>query len=285
VVGRDPHETAARVWGDSAEAWARAGEKPDSGASAAAAQWMLEAAQLQPGERVLEVACGAGRVGLEAATIVGEEGAVVCSDFAEPMVEAVRARANQLALANVEARVLDATDLALPDDERFDAVLCRFGYMLMSDPAAAVRESVEALRPAGRLSLAVWGLGEENPWIMVIFDAVMAHLNAPPPEPGAPGPFALGDPEYLYETLAAAGLDDIFVDRVEAEQAYGSAEEWWAEIRAVSGPLAAVLDALPDPDQQAIRDKALEKAQGYASGGEALTFPAVVVGGTGVRSR
>jgi hypothetical protein len=153
----------------------------------------------------------------------------------------------------------------------------------MSDPAAAVVESALALRPEGRLALAVWGLGEENPWIMVILDAVMAHLRAPPPEPGSPGPFALGDPKYLHETLAAAELDEIFVDRIEAEQGYDSAEEWWTEIRAVSGPLAAVLDALPETDQQTIRDQAVDKAQTYAGAGGALTFPAVVVGGTGVR--
>lgn len=177
---------SAEQWGGAAEAWARAAEEEETGASASATRWMLETAALRPGEEVLELACGAGRVGLEAARMVQPGGTVLCSDFSEAMVQAVRDRVSRTGIENVGARVLDAEDLSL-DSQRFDVVLCRFGYMLMSDPAAALGESRRVLRPGGRLLLAVWGEAGENPWLAAVMAAIVDQLGAPPPEPGTPG--------------------------------------------------------------------------------------------------
>lgn len=270
-------------WGGTASEWARAADEAETGASAVATEWMLDTAALEPGERVLELACGAGRVGLQAAQQVGPDGLVVCSDFAEPMVEAVREGARRLELDNVEARVLDAENLDLEHGESFDAVLCRFGYMLMSDPLQALRESAAALAPDGRLVLAVWGAGEENPWLATILEAVMAHFDAPPPAPGTPGPFALGDRERVKALLGEAGFADASAVRLDAEQTYESPDAWWEEIRAVSGPLAAVLSSLPEGDLDAIQGRALADADQYAGGDGAVVFPAAIVGARGVR--
>lgn len=84
-----PRETGQQQWGSSAEAWVRAAEKEETGASASATKWMLEAAELQSGDRVLELACGAARVGLQAAAMVQPRGSVLCSDFSEGMVRDV----------------------------------------------------------------------------------------------------------------------------------------------------------------------------------------------------
>jgi SAM-dependent methyltransferase len=243
---------------------------------------MLEAASLKPGEQVLELACGAGRVGLQTSELVGAEGRVVCSDFAQEMVDAVSGLADRLGRDNVEARVLDALNPEL-GDERFDVVLCRFGYMLMSDPGQALANSRDALKPGGRLVLAVWGRGEENPWLMTIFDAVMGHLGAPPPEPGTPGPFALGDPEHVKSLLEQAEFSDVSVASIEARQSYDSVDSWWAEIRDVSGPLAALLASLPDDDQLAIRERATENARTFLTSDGGLEFPASVVGGQAMK--
>ncbi len=175
----DYGESSREEWAGAADHWAEAAEKPDRGASAKAAAWLLDSADLQPGERVLEVACGAGRVGLQAAERVGPAGWVVCSDFAEPMVEVVQGRVARLGLTNVEARVLDAERMTFGEDERFDAALCRMGYMLMADPAAALSRTRDALRPGGRLAFAVWGPAEENPWLSLIFAAVMSISARP----------------------------------------------------------------------------------------------------------
>ncbi|HYG96032.1 MAG TPA: methyltransferase domain-containing protein [Solirubrobacterales bacterium] len=263
-------------WGAAAEHWARAAEQEEVGASAEAARWMLRAADLQAGERVLEVAGGAGRVGLQAASAVGPEGSVLCSDFSEQMVRVARERFERLGISNVETRALDAQSLDL-DAEAFDAVLCRFGYMLMPDPLQALRESARVLRPAGRLVLAVWGEAEQNPWLSNLLDAVMSHLSAPPPEPGAPGPFSLGDPVRLREMLAGAGFAEVEVEEIETEQVYESLDGWWEKLLGVGGPLKAVLDPLPDTELNAIRDAALASVEEFVTDDGSVVVPATVV--------
>jgi enediyne biosynthesis protein CalE5 len=274
----EPQEANQDQWGGAAEHWARAAEKDEVGAAADAAAWMLEAAGLQPGERVLEVAGGAGRVGLQAVSAVGPDGSVLCSDFSEEMVKVARERFERLGVANIETRVLDAQNLDL-EEGGFDVVLCRFGYMLMPDPLQALRESVRVLRPGGRLVLAVWGEADQNLWLTTILEAVMAHFSAPPPEPGTPGPFALGDPSRLRDLLGQTDLIDVEIAVIETRQVYPSLEGWWEKILNVGGPLAAVLNPLPEDDRNAIRDAALARGREIAQEQDGETvFPAVAVG-------
>ncbi|MGN6258001.1 MAG: class I SAM-dependent methyltransferase [Solirubrobacterales bacterium] len=271
------HEASRQQWSEAAASWARAAEEEETGASSDATPWMLEAAELQSGQRVLELACGAGRVGLQAASRVGPDGTVLCSDFSQAMVDAVAERVERLGVPNVSTRLLDAHQLELPDDE-FDAVLCRFGYMLMADPAQALRESARVLRPGGRLALAVWGTAEENPWLWLIISALIDRLNAPPPEPSSPGPFSLGDPDRLRALVEQAGLVDVETAEIETEQAYDSLEGWWEEILEVSGPLAAMLKALPEDDREAIHAKVVADGEEFVSDDGRAVFPAAIVG-------
>jgi SAM-dependent methyltransferase len=282
MTAEPDREASREQWGSSAEVWARAAEEEEAGASASATEWMLESAELRPGERVLELACGAARVGFHAAAAVRPGGSVLCSDFAEGMVRAVEERVSRTGVDNVEPRVLDAERLDL-GDESFDAVLCRFGYMLMADPDRALSESRRVLRPGGRLVLAVWGPPEGNPWLATVTGSVMDRLGAPPPEPGTPGPFALGEPERLRGLLESAGLKDVGVEAIEAEQPYDSLEGWWGRLREVSAPLAALLDALPPEDAAAIEAASFSVAERYVRPGGEVVFPATILGARACR--
>lgn len=277
----DSERSPADAWGAGAAARGRAALEPEGGADAAASEWMLDFSRPAPGERVLEVACGAGRVGLRAAAAVGPEGSVACSDFSESMVAASREAAEQLNQSNIEAVVLDAMAPSWTD-EPFDVVLCRFGLMHMEDPAAVLRNARAALVPGGRLAVTVWGAGSENPWLMAILAAVMDRVGAPPPPPGTPGPFALGDEGALRAVIEASGFEQAAEERIEAEASFDSVDAWWDQILEVSGPLAMVLDSLAAEDRSAIRDRAVEGAAEHVRSGVGVVFPAVAIGGGGV---
>ena len=263
-------------WSRAAAGWAQAGAERESGPSGLAADWMLDAVALSPGESVLELAGGGGELGARAAEAVGESGRAVISDFAEPMVELIRERAQSLGLDQLEARVVDAEAPTI-ERESFDVVLCRFGYMLMADPAGALRASFGLLRPGGRLALAVWGTAEGNPWFSLISESLMDVLGAPPPEPGTPGPFALADPERVRTLLVNAGFERVETDVLETARNYESAAAWWEDAQAGSGPVSSLLAQLTREQRGAVGERALAAAAAYVTPDETLSLPVSIV--------
>ena len=272
----DEHAAASHAhWVGAAADWVADAARREAGPPGRAADWMLEAADLKPGERVLELACGGADVGLRAAEAVGEGGRVLCTDFAEPMVDLVRERA--AGLPQVEARVLDAQDPAALGGERFDAVLCRLGYMLIPQPDRALETSFAALEDGGRLALAVWAGAERNPWLSLLFDATMSTLGAPPPAPGTPGPFALADHDRMRALLEGAGFADVRVEDVEAVHEKASVDAWWIGMTEGDGPLSTIVKHLDATQVERIREAASGAAQRYVESDGAVRFPAALV--------
>jgi len=249
------------MWGSVAEGWAEHAAYADE-RGAPVTEALLALTRPAPGERVLELACGAGGVGLAAAARVGPHGEVVVSDVAPEMTAIARRRASALGLENVTARDLDLESIDEPDAS-FDAVLCREGLMLVPDPARAASEVRRVLRPGGRVAVAVWGPRERNPWLGVVFDTAAAELGEPVPPPGIPGPFSLDDAEQLACVLAGAGLTAIEVREVDVPYRAASIEEWWTRTAALAGPLAGRLAALPEPVRRALRERAAARLDAY----------------------
>jgi ubiquinone/menaquinone biosynthesis C-methylase UbiE len=276
IVGTpDGRELGAQVhglWASVAPMWGRHADYVDA-RGAALTERMLGATLPQPGERVLELACGAGGVGLAAATPVGPEGEVVLSDVAAEMTAVAAERAAALGVRNVSTRVLDVDRIDEPDGA-YDVVLCREGLMFAFDPAGAARELYRVLRPGGRVALTVWGPRERNPWLSLVFDAVSAQLGAPVPPPGVPGPFSLDDAARLGALLREAGLDGVAVAEVAVPLRAPSFDEWWTRTSAMAGPLAKRVAALPDGARDALRSR-LEAAVAPYRAGAGLEFPGV----------
>ena len=178
-------------WEDAASGWVRRADTIRS-LGAPVSAWMLDAVSLQPGERVLELAAGLGETGMMAAEQVAPMGGVIISDQAESMLAGARARAQELELNNLEFRVLNGEWIDMPVAS-VDAVLCRWGYMLMADPAAALGETRRVLRPGGRVALAVWASVAENPWSALPAAELIERGLLARPAQGTPSPFALGD--------------------------------------------------------------------------------------------
>lgn len=214
-------------------------------------EWMIRALASQPGDTVLELAAGVGETGFEAAALIGDGGHLICSDLSPAMLAAARRRGSELGLANVEYRVLDAEHVDLETDS-VDGVLCRFGYMLVADPAAAFAETRRLLRPGGRVALAVWGPPERNPFFTAIMMVLVQRGDMSPPEPGGPGPFALANPERLKALLEGAGFADVRIDEVSGRFAIPNVEEYVQVIADTAGPIGLAVQALSDSDRQAV---------------------------------
>src|SRR4051812_2157797 len=198
------------MWSAVAPSWDEHADYVDR-RGAELAEAMLDLADPRPGERVLELACGPGGLGLAAAERVGPDGVVVLSDVAPEMTRIAAARAG--ALGNVSACDLDLERIAQPHAS-YDVVLCREGLMFATDPAAAAREIRRVLRPGGRTAIAVWGPRERNPWLSLVLDSVGAELGSPMPPPGIPGPFSLDDAEELDALISGAGLTCVSVSEI-----------------------------------------------------------------------
>jgi SAM-dependent methyltransferase len=270
------------MWAAVAPRWAEHAAYADA-RGADVAETMLELTTPQPGERVLELACGPGGLGLAAAERVAPGGSVVLSDVVPEMTSIAAARASALGLDNVTARDLDLEQIDEPDAS-YDVVLCREGLMFVPDPGRAARQIARVLRPGGRFAVAVWGPRERNPWLGVVFDAVSGELGAPIPPPGVPGPFSLADSDLLGRLLSDAGLADVAVTEQAAPLRAGSFDEWWERTCALAGPLAKILASLSEQEVQSIRARARDAVRTYETPG-GVELPGVTLLASGRAGR
>lgn len=262
-------------WQAAATAWERE-QRAVSHAARNITPWLVDHLELKPGQTVLELAAGTGETGLRAAAVVGPNGRLIETDQAPAMVEAACRGAADRGLANVEAHVMDAEHLDLADAS-VDAVVCRWGLMLMADPAACLAEVVRVLRPGGTFAAAVWGSAEDNPWPEVMFDALVAEGLLQPSEPGGPGVFALGDEARLAALVSASGLESIVVERIQASWRYTGEDEYWRVQTSLSTMTARTLAGLDADRVQAVRVRVDESLRPYRTA-DGLELPGLSLG-------
>jgi SAM-dependent methyltransferase len=260
-------ETSLQTWDEMASGWEDRREWI-LGITGPINEWLVDRVDPQPGQAVLDVAAGTGDLGFIAAMRVGESGKVLCTDFATQMVEAARRNGERLRLSNVEYRVLDAERMDL-DDDSVDGVLSRWGYMLMADPAAALRETRRVLRDGGTLAFAVWQTPDRNPWAALPGMTLVQRGRMPAPEPGAPGIFAMGEADRVAELVTGAGFDEPRLEELTFEWRY-SADDLWDTLTRLAGPIARVINELPEQERQDTRAAIEESLAQYRQGGELL---------------
>jgi SAM-dependent methyltransferase len=238
-------------WAAIAAGWERAREEREKVAAPVTA-WLVRELGATSGDTVLELAAGQGDVGFELAPGLGEQGRLISSDFSPAMVEVARRRSAELGLTNVEHRVADAERIELADDS-VDAVLCRWGYMLMPDPAAALAESRRVLRSGGRLAFAVWSSPARNPWISVAGRILVRHEHMPPPEPGEPGMFVLGDEQLLRSMVENAGFENVRLEDVAVHNDYPSVDEYVRRSSEMGGMFSRAWSKAPADEQEQMK--------------------------------
>lgn len=237
----------------------------------------MQRAGAKPGDHVLDVGCGCGQTSLELAERVGPQGSVVGIDISQPMLTRARERQNERGIKNLEFLRADAQTHRF-ERERFDLIFSRFGVMFFDDPPTAFGNLRTALHPDGRLCFICWQALEKNEWVRVPLRAAAQHVALPvPPAPGAPGPFALADPDRVRRILVAGGFTDVSLETYEAQLSLGGATsvDEAVELTLEIGPIAMLLrDADPSVRTrvaQAIREALIPYASrdGVSLGGTA----------------
>lgn len=217
----------------------------------------------------------AGGTGDMAAALANRVARIVSSDLSPVMVDAARRRR----IANTEHRVLDMQALD-QEDASIDAVVCRFGYMLVPDPRLALQETRRVLRPSGRLAFATWAPADRNPWATAYGPVLIERGLQEPPKQGEPGQFALSAPEQIEPLVRTAGFSEVAVEEVEVESRFESWDDYRRVITNLGASLRATLAQLDEHTRAEIDDGARARIErfrteaGYMLPGVALVTSA-----------
>lgn len=235
---------------------------------------VVDAAQIQPGQRVLDVACGTGIVARTAAEQVGSEGFVTGLDINDGMLSVARQKNTTIDWRQGRAE-------ALPfDDHTFDAVISQFGLMFFEDRATAIQEMMRVLKPGGRLTVAVWGALDDTPGYAALTD-LLQHLFGEKAADSLRMPYILGDTQALKTIFTEAGLPDAHITTHDGTARFPSIDAWmYTDIK------GWVLADMLDDDQFALLLKEAQQTLKpfiNADGKVAFRSPAHIV--TAVKSR
>jgi ubiquinone/menaquinone biosynthesis C-methylase UbiE len=275
-------ERLAREWtdADTVAAW-RKWQPRLSAFTRAATDAVLEAAQLGPGIRVLDLASGVGDPAIPIAEAIGPAGHVTGTDVGPGMIAFAAELAQARNLRNIEFRVADVEVLPFPDNS-FDVVSSRFGIMFFVDQLKAFRECLRVLKPGGRVSFVVWGT-REQPFLGATIGVLMRYVEAPAPDPDAPHAFMFGERGLLAGKLKAAGFADAREEvRTVVGRWEGTNEEYWQQFTEVAAPFRPLIAKLT-PEMRAKVESEIYLGLGKFADGSGFSMPLEIVIGTGVK--
>ena len=273
----DPNADQIAYWNDAAGTrWTAIQRRTDAlfdGLTIAA----IDSADPRPGESVLDVGCGCGATVLELARRVRPGGRVVGVDVSQPMLELASERVQAEGLPSVTLHLADAATYPFREAD-FDLAFSRFGVMFFGDPVAAFTNIRRSLRAGGRLACLAWRPIAANPWFGVPLAAAMRHVPAPaPPDPEAPGPMSLADPQRVTRILSEAGFSGIDLQRRDVMMKLSEPNELdgATEFATQVGPASRALVGATPASQVAAR-AAIREALAAYDGDDGVILPGSV---------
>ena len=211
----------------------------------------IERLTLRRGARVLDVCCGSGASAIEAAMTVGESGSVIGVDLAENLLALARGKAGRCGLANVEFRLGDMLELALPQPE-FDAVICVFGIFFVPDMRKAIRELWRLVSPGGQLAVTTWGARLFEPANTAFWNSIR-DLRPDLYKDFNPWD-RICDTESLRTLFAEAGLEAQDVVLEPGTHELKTADDWWSVI--MGSGYRGTIDLLDSSDREQVKRRA-----------------------------
>ena len=200
---------------------------------------------------VLDVAAGTGEPGLSIASML-TDGKVIVTDLSDGMLNVASEKAAASGIKNLETKLADACELPF-DDNSFDVVSCRFGFMFFPDMLLAAQEMARVLKPGGRIATTVWGSPDKNFWITCMMQNIKNHIEMPTPPEGAPGMFRCAKPGFVSDLFEKAGLGNISESEATGKIICRDAEEYWDFMTEIAAPFVEALSHTDEETKESIR--------------------------------
>jgi len=277
-MANDATERVRKDWDSQADKWFEQRESLLED-SRPIHEWLVAHLAPRAGQRIIEIAAGPGDTGFMIAPLLGK-GRLVSTDLSPSMLSAAQKRAAELGISNVDFRLLDAQNMDLPDAS-FDGAVCRWGYMLMPDPAAAFRETKRILVPGGRLAFAVFTAPEQNPFASVPARILVEMGRLPLSTTGwTPGILALSDRTRLESLVEGAGFENLEIEAVEMTWRFRGIDDYWRFLIELTA-LGPLVRSLPEDVRVRFRQTLEDRLRPFARG-DRLDLPSECWGGVAV---
>jgi ubiquinone/menaquinone biosynthesis C-methylase UbiE len=190
-------------------------------------------------DTVLDIASGTGEPGLTIASLL-DSGKVILTDISEDMLKIATENAADRGIKNIETLACDVCELPF-EDNTFNAVSCRFGFMFFPDMLLAAKEMVRVLKPGGRIVTSVWDAPEKNFWVTAIMGTINRNIDMPALPPGAPGMFRCAKSNLMSDIFREAGLTNISEKEVPGKMNCQTTDVYWNLMTEVAAPVVAAL--------------------------------------------
>jgi len=229
-------------------------------------------------EVILDVAGGTGEPGLTIASML-KDGKVSITDLAESMLEIARENATKRGIKNIEIRACDVCELPF-DDNTFDAISCRKGFMFFPDMLLAAKEMTRVLKPGGRIAASVWNVPEKNFWITAIMGTISRNIKLPPLPPGSPGMFRCAEDGFMSDLFSQAGLKNISLYEIAGKLNSKTTDIYWEMMTEIGAPIVAALSSADDELREKIKTEVYNVVnEKYPDGNVIMDSSAIVIYG------
>ena len=242
--------TTQEQWQTAAEAWYRWSPTLNQWLGKATDR-MLEMAGISEGDRVLDIAAGAGEQSITTAKKVGPSGFVLATDISSNILEYAKQMARKEGVNNIETKVMDGENLEL-EDEKFDAVISRVGLIYFPNQQKALKEMLRVLKPGGKMAAIVYSTPDKNKFFSLPVSIIRSRANLPAPLPGQPGPFSLGAEGIIEEAFTKAGFKNVRSERVNSPLRMPGAKDCVQFEKESFGALHQMMSGLNENEKESV---------------------------------
>ncbi len=239
---------------------------------------IIKALDIKSNDVVLDIASGTGEPAFTIAEMVNQ-GEVYATDVADKMLEVAREFADEHDIENIEFKVADVSDLPF-EDNFFDKVSCRMGFMFFPDMQLAANEMFRVCKAGGKVATSVWAAPESNEWTTIMMKTLSNNIEMSQPPQGAPGMFRCAKPGLIKELFEKAGFKNVEEEIIKGKLNYDSAEQYWQIMIDVAAPVIGALSKADETTRQKIRNELFATCNNKISDGRLImNFASLIISG------